>query len=128
MLFSDDCILEVLEGDIKADCKVENGQIIITVNQKSKVTPAKIKLSNVTSFTNEIKPTGEYGLFSIALDTVKWDKEISTILKKGTEAMFETYFDKNIDFMPVFCENEIETAKDVRVVFHPRYDENAENK
>lgn len=30
--------------------------------------------------------------------------------------------------MPVFCENEIETAKDVRVVFHPRYDENAENK
>lgn len=94
MLFSDDCILEVLEGDIKADCKVENGQIIITVNQKSKVTPAKIKLSNVTSFTNEIKPTGEYGLFSIALDTVKWDKENSTILKKGTEAMFELILTK----------------------------------
>lgn len=126
MLFSDDCILEVLEGEIKADCKVENGQIIITVKQKSEVTPAKIKLSNVTAFTNEMKPIGEYGLFSIALDTVKWDKENNSILKKGNEAMFETYFDKKMDFMPVFYENEIEIAKDFVCVISDH--QNTENK
>lgn len=125
MNFSDDCILEVLEGDIKADCKVENGLIIITVNQKSQITPAKIKLSNVTVSVNEMKEAGEYGLFSIALDTVKLDKENNVLLKKGNEAMFETYFDKKIDFAPVFYENEVEIANDfVRIVSN--YD-NSEN-
>ena len=125
MEFSDDCILEVLEGDIKADCKVENGLIIITVNQKSQVTPAKIKLSNVTVSVNEMKEAGEYGLFSIAIDTAKLNKENTEILKKGNEAMFETYFDKKVDFMPVFYENEVEIASDfVRIVSN--YD-NSEN-
>ena len=125
MNFSDDCILEVLEGDIKADCNVENGLIIITVNQKSQITPAKIKLSNVIVSVNEMKEAGEYGLFSIALDTVKLDKENNVLLKKGNEAMFETYFDKKIDFAPVFYENEVEIANDfVRIVSN--YD-NSEN-
>ena len=125
MDFLDDYSIKVNSGNLNLSSTINNGTIIITVDNDLSNIPAEIEISNVVTSSKPLD-AGVYGLFTLATDFV--DIENNEVKQKGKDAMFETYFNGNNDYLPVFDVNEFELKNDFVKIIDPLANYNKPNK
>ncbi len=125
MDFLDDYSIKVNSGNLNLSNTINNGAIIINVDNDLSNIPAEIEISNVVTSSKPLD-AGVYGLFTLATDFV--DIENNEVKQKGKDAMFETYFNGNKDYLPVFDVNEFELKNDFVKIIDPLANYNKLNK